>query len=292
MWEDLFLKLMEWVQKYFSFVFSKRLKNETRESSWKMKFKYSRWHSPKEGYTEHEYEDAFYPEEAFLISPSPFTIAVADGATESAFSKEWAQILCESFGKAPFFDIEELQVRLPSLMEEWNQSYLSKNLPWYSQRKIQQGSFSTFLGIHFTYAENLSDHSERNLGYWRAIAIGDTCLFHIRNEDLVLRFPLTKSSDFSISPYLLSSLPEGNDSLDQHLHYHEGSRQKGDIFILATDALAQWFLREWESKKKPWKDFYRFQDQPNEFQQWLHGLRKTKKIHNDDSTLIFCEVSG
>ena len=56
------------------------------------------FHVPKRGNAEAEYEDAFFPKDAVECKRSEFRCAVADGASESAFSGLWAQLPVRSFG--------------------------------------------------------------------------------------------------------------------------------------------------------------------------------------------------
>ena len=45
-------------------------------------------------------------------------------------------------------------------------------------------------------------------GYWKVAAYGDSCIFHIRNSNLIKSFPLSYSSEFNNTPNLISSLKE------------------------------------------------------------------------------------
>jgi hypothetical protein len=48
---------------------------------------------PKAGNNIDEYEDAFWPRRQIDASAEAFSFAVADGATETSFSKLWAEML-------------------------------------------------------------------------------------------------------------------------------------------------------------------------------------------------------
>jgi hypothetical protein len=52
---------------------------------------------PKAGNTLEEYEDAFWPRKSMDRSLSMFRCAVADGATETSFSRVWAQTLVRAY---------------------------------------------------------------------------------------------------------------------------------------------------------------------------------------------------
>ena len=65
----------------------------------------------------------------------------------------------------------------------------------------------------------------------------------------------------------------------------EGSRDPEDIFLLATDALAHWFLIEHEAGRKPWHTLLKLKDE-SEFVDFIGSIRKEGKLKNDDTTLL------
>jgi hypothetical protein len=72
----------------------------------------------------------------------------------------------------------------------------------------------------------------------------------------------------------------------------DGSGGPDDHFYLMTDALAHWFLSEWERGGEPWtvlQDFDVNSEAPA-FRDWLEGLRREGRIRNDDVTLVRIEV--
>jgi hypothetical protein len=98
-----------------------------------------------------------------------FSIALSDGATESSFSQEWAKELVTAFVN---HDLQPL-AWLGKSQQNWQQWLENQNLSWFAKRKVGQGAFATFLGL-----EILPDLS------WKAIAVGDSCLFVVRNCEL------------------------------------------------------------------------------------------------------------
>jgi len=131
-------------------------------------------------------------------------------------------------------------------------------------------------------------------GRWRAIALGDSCVAHIRGEQVLTCFPLDNSTSFSNRPRLLPSNSLHNKSVIEHLYTVEESWKRGDIFYLMTDALACWFIKETEVGQRPWK-FLRELDLPNQdslFQDWVEGLRASKAMRNDDVTLLLVSLGS
>ena len=229
---------------------------------------------PKHGNAPTEYEDAFCHKK--LINKNVNTIfraAVADGATEASFSKVWANLLVQIYCQGKLNDEKQLIRNLPPLQKYWYAQIAKKPLPWYAQEKLQRGAFSTLLG--FTLREN----------HYEFIAMGDSCLFHIRGDKLENCFPLEHSEQFNNRPFLLSSVAAPNEDIAQHIVYKQALPwQSGDEFYLMTDALACWFLQAYEKKRKPWIRMRSFK--ASHFETLIANLRNTKLLHNDDVTLL------
>lgn len=202
--------------------------------------------TPKAGNSEAEYEDAYWPLNGDQMDIDLFRYAVADGATQTSFSRLWAQLLVRAYCKGNL-GATKLHETLQSLQENWHKQINTKPLPWFAQEKVRQGAFATILGL--TFAE--SDENHGLAGVWNAFAIGDSCLFQIRNNELLLRFPLQHSSEFNNSPALLSSNPLSNEHIEQEIFQCSGTWESGDLFLLMTDAIACWFLRRYEQDADP-----------------------------------------
>ena len=175
---------------------------------------------PKAGNTSDEYEDAFSPNEDVSIDAKEFRCAVADGATESSFCREWAQLLVEGFrtGRA----IDELR-------KDWQLSVEGKELPWYAEEKLQFGAYAALVVLQV--------NSDRT---WEAKAVGDCCVMHLRADTLLCSFPLSDSESFNNSPSLLSS-KSSTETSEADLKMY-GTWEPGDCFLLLSDALACWAL--------------------------------------------------
>jgi hypothetical protein len=62
-----------------------------------------------------------------------------------------------------------------------------------------------------------------------------------------------------------------------------------DRFLLMTDALAQWFLREYEAGKAPWEVIEPILAESagkEAFVSWVRELRDSQGLRNDDVTLV------
>jgi hypothetical protein len=207
-------------------------------------------------------------EDACAGDPRQGRFAVADGASESAFAATWAKLLVENF----VTQRERWSDWLDDSRRRWDEQCRGAGLPWYLEEKIGEGAFATFLGVSF-----------RGHDRWRATAVGDSCLFQVRGDKLRETFPVGRSQDFDNRPDLLCSrpLPTG-DGRRVRLQGDWGDR---DVLLLATDALAQWFLRDVEEGKKPWYELLGLQTQGH-FADWVHCLRAANRARNDDMTLL------
>jgi hypothetical protein len=244
--------------------------------------------APKLGNTVEEYEDA--------SAHDGGRFAIADGASESSFSDRWAKLLSTAFVERPFamtVDGSELREWLKPLQLEWTQSIDWNALPWYAARKAESGAFSSFLGLELlgNNPENDSMWMKRLAAEvpWRAFAVGDSCLFQVRDDALINAFPLQHAEQFGNRPVLISSRPSPCDDGSEGYSTCQGQARWNDLFLLATDALAQWFLTESEKGTKPWEILME-NVALEAFHRFLAELRQQRAIRNDDTTLLSISI--
>ena len=230
------------------------------------------WWAPKAGNAAQEYEDAFAVEEASL------RYAVADGASETSFARQWAELLVDRFVHEPPAP-EALREWVAPMQATWAGSNKPKATAWYAEEKAKDGAFSSLLGVAI-------DH-----GRWRALAIGDTCLFVVRAGKLAHAFPLEKAAQFNNRPVLLSSVSRANQRVWDEVRQGEGELVEKDQLLLMTDALAQWFLVESEMGRRPWAALAKAATQEG-FAALVDVLRSGGALRNDDTTLVRIEVAA
>jgi hypothetical protein len=232
---------------------------------------------PKRGHTPEEYEDAFAADE-----PAG-RFAVADGASESSFAGLWARLLARHGARAAGGAFEhEDWLREPRLL--WSADVDARPLPWYAEAKREQGAYATLLVL------TVRPPAGGKPGRWHALAVGDSCLFRLREGSLRAAFPVEESVAFDRNPELIGARPDAPAVVPQQAH---GESRVGDHYLMMTDALAQWFLRESESGNKPWAEVARVLDGPEPdaaFTAWVEGLRDLGGLHNDDVTLVSIRV--
>ena len=223
-----------------------------------------------------------------LPSDGPALFAMCDGASESAFARPWAQILAESLVMRPL-DLDGLDGPafaewLEPCVNQWNSVVPWNRIPWHGQAKTLAGSMSTFLRMTAEW-----DPGPSRALTWRAAAIGDCCLFVVRNGALAVSFPMEQSGQFNTTPPLVCSNPANNGGLWPHLRQKRGECLPGDLIILASDALACWILLEVESGRMPWDDLLML-DSEKEWGEWVQAKRGERAMRNDDTTMITVKV--
>ena len=215
-----------------------------------------------------EYEDAT------AVDEDECRFAIADGATESSYSKEWAHSLVGAFtGRRldPFF----LRSDLLPLQREWQKEVDGRDLPWYAEQKASDGAAATFICLTMDW------HHRKGL----AVAVGDCCLFIVRRGRLVFSFPLVSSKEFGNRPALMSSIPERNSLLESSAKVSVIECKERDVVLLMSDALAHYFLSESEQGCVPkWIASDRLNEES--FGNAVTKLRQVGKLRNDDVSVI------
>ena len=127
--------------------------------------------------------------------------AIADGATREFFSGSWANYLVENFcdnnslSKDIFYK-KNFKEWLEPIQKKWlailTDKINSKNVNFIVKNRYNKCDLgaSTFIGLELN----------PDLLEWKAIVIGDSCLFHIRKNKIIGLYLIKKSSDFDNNP--------------------------------------------------------------------------------------------
>ncbi len=251
---------------------------------------------PKSGNTEREYEDAFWlpvpvkEDKPWDFQDGPFRVAIADGATETSFSAEWATLLTRGWGEQGTSG-GRFRRALPVLAGQWRAGVSQFLLPWYAAEKASAGAFSSLLGLTVRPPAPGRGWPLR----WEAYAVGDSCLFHLRGGQLRTAFPLTHSDEFNSRPYLLRSISPDLNEISPHIRAIGGDCQAGDVFYLLTDALACAALRFYEECEADLlEDIHAPKDFFDLISQWRRERVDSGErfLRNDDVTLLRLEIQG
>ncbi len=176
---------------------------------------------PKRGNRADENEDAT------ATAADAMRFAIADGATEGWESRRWAARLVSAYIKRP--PEPATFATWLAAARKWAPPAPPGAVPWYAEEKQEQGSFATLLGFELRRSRRTTEWA------WRAVAVGDSCLLHVRGEKLELAVPLSAPEQFGSRPALVPSAavrpcPEPE--------WFAGRAAPGDLFLLATDAAA------------------------------------------------------
>jgi hypothetical protein len=237
---------------------------------------------PKAGVGADEYEDAA----GVRAEEWPVRAAVADGATESIFAQAWAETLVKGLCRTSATP-EALATALPDWRATWASALddQTDEMPWYAAAKAQEGAFATLLGLEL-----------RSDGRWRAVGVGDSVLFQLRDAALRRSWPYTDPGDFSNRPVLLSSRAHPECPVPGAVQTVAGRWQRGDTFLLATDAVAAWLLRAeppQEHRLGPRTDpTAAWTWDADAFRDAVAAARADDRLRNDDSTLLVLDVRG
>jgi len=237
-------------------------------------------------------------DDACVISDDETYFALCDGASGSSLPRPWATLLGQQWLKWPFqeIDAETLALWLQEPRERWHR-WIQETWKWkidernqligekplsadVFRRTLQTGASSTFLGLLLNRENNS----------WHAAAIGDTCLFIFRGDRSgTLRprfsFPLDSSAGFSDRPPLLTSNGNNVSTLAPYFRFKSGHWRRGDVLLMATDALAQWLLSQFEQQQTTWNILPSLTD-PRRFAELVEKERQSGHMVDDDTTLV------
>ncbi len=230
-------------------------------------------------------------EDAYAFDEAAGRAALADGASDAFEAGFWARLLVATYVHAPptispraFLEWLQGPARAWSAMVNW------AALPWYAEEKARNvGGLATLLGFSLDEGSN----GDAKMTCWRAVAVGDTCLLHVRKHEVLMRFPIENAEAFDTTPALLSTRLQHDKSVleDGALRHYDGTCQAGDLFLLSTDAMAEWLygLAELDDLKLSWESVSTLIEE--DFEGLIEELRTQSIIRNDDVMLLVLRVA-
>jgi len=243
--------------------------------------------SAKEGSRAEENDDACWPPGDGELRTWRYRVAISDGATESAFAGSWSRQLVRAFARGKLNPPYRPSDFAP-IQASWYEAVGKRDLPWYAAEKAKSGAFATLLGIELWTSQRRSAAP----GRWKAWAIGDSCVAHVRGDQLKTCFPISDSRQFNSRPFLISSNARSNATAEARFQSTEGVWKSDDLFLLMTDALASWFVSSVEHGERPWA-ILRDLGTDGSAQPWdefIASLRRMNTMKNDDTTLLRVDV--
>ncbi|WP_179862279.1 protein phosphatase 2C domain-containing protein [Longibacter salinarum] len=214
---------------------------------------------PKAGHDEDENEDAFVVRDETF----PVRAAVADGATEAVYSGVWADLLTRQIAALDDWSGTGWDDAVHAARSEWQTVVDAEpvDVPWYVAEKREQGAFATVLGLVI-----------RGDGTFEARWVGD-CVLIQQSKGSKQSWPVDDPEAFTHRPALLSSRSEAGTITAQTT---EGTWDQEDVFLLATDAVAAWLLRETPE----------LAHDADALREQLRTARQEGHLRNDDCTII------
>lgn len=250
---------------------------------------------PKLGSEEWEWEDGAASSPGDPGTGVPARLAVADGAAGGIGSARWAAQLVSGFvglpapcGPAqsdpPALNRAELVGWLEREQGRWREDPHWSGASGIALRKLREvGSLATVLGCELV---GLGGRRPS----WRAFALGDTVLFHVREGTAIEQFPSIPPDGFGSNPDGVPTRPERLPRMLAGLQFSvdevpDAALRPGDQLFVATDALAEWLLGiPAEDRAELWARLGGL-DHPEQFRRLVADARQAG-LHNDDVTLL------
>lgn len=233
--------------------------------------------TPKAGCSAKECEDSVG------VDRRGMRFCVADGATESFDSRNWARQLTKSWVRSsrPVISREDFAEWLPAAGDRLQSRWENRQLPWYAEEKSRSGAFAAFAGLMF-------ERWEGKLR-WAAAVLGDSCIFRRgasgKLEDAI---PFSCGADFNSHPTLIPSKRAMQPRALQEMQFRSGTVEPGDVFLVLTDAIAAWYLEMLESHPERAASFESLAGRACQdgLESLLAEERKRATLRNDDIAVI------
>jgi hypothetical protein len=248
-----------------------------------MFFQYRTFHVAKDSAFAEEYEDAF------CVDGELGTAAIADGVSSAIFSALWAQILTRALVEAPpnVHDADAFKAWLTECRAHWLAGIDLPGMGYFQKTKLRQvgGAFCTLCWLQV-----YPDAEQADGLRYRAYALGDSCLFHVREGQLLQSFPLHTSAEFDLDPAAICSSDLGRDGALVFPAIDEACAP-GDLLILATDAVAKCLMAEREAGGTiDWSRYATLH--PSNWLAEIEAQRIDRRIRRDDSTVVWMRIGA
>jgi hypothetical protein len=227
--------------------------------------------------------DANQWEDAFCADPIAGTVAICDGAGAGIFCRQWAALLAERWVKElpDVADPAVYRAWMDSCRNAWMEAINYKSIRIFQRMKVDDvGAAATLVGLR------IEREPQSGAYHWQAVAVGDSVLFWVRDGALLAAFPLTRGTQFDIAPLLLRSKRIPSPGFARA----GGICQSGDLFVLATDAVAHALFDEHDRGPVDWARFETLEQ--TVWEEEIERLRDENRMVNDDCTLVVVRVGA
>ena len=200
---------------------------------------------------------------------------VSDGTTQGYDSGKFAEILSDNFtgnkirNKDDFFKIS-LKTSKTFNNRKVKESG-NKAIDKLREDKKKKGGSSTLIGCEI-------DGDKLHV-----LSYGDSMLFHLRDGNIIEKYPFNDSKELDESSFFINSNIEYDSELfnEDAIDFHEINLKKDDQIILSTDAISKYFLNNINDIDR-FNEFNSF-EKFKEFilTNWMNG-----NIERDDITIL------
>jgi hypothetical protein len=222
-------------------------------------------------------------------APRRARFVVLDGATGAYDAVRWVDQLVRSFApqargaEGPRLERAAMRAWFAEMQDRWAADVRDFDSIIEERKFAEVGSFATLLGIEI-------DSLDGPEPYWRAVALGDTVLFHVRAGRMIATFPPMGPDDFGTLPDGVHTARASLDRMTERLLTGGGVLAAGDVLFAATDAMAQWILRTVaRDEVKVWGTLTTLAH-PDVFARLVQDQRREQnsatRMKNDDVTLM------
>ena len=236
-------------------------------------------------------------EDVVCGNKSESRFAVADGVSNSFFSEIFAELITQEFCYGERIDLlfnkDTVMDWLIPIQKNWIKKVteslsLIKESKWIFNNRFFRGdpAETTLTGIQL--------FTKNNKIKLRAAILGDSCLFHIREKEIISVHLIKCSNEFTEFPDHFSSYPTG---VRFKPTYFQFNVQQGDYIILGTDKISEWILMHHETSSAKWTRCLRWLDKfckgtfkLETITNHARNARTGLKMGNDDVGLIVMEI--
>src|SRR5580692_9896174 len=217
---------------------------------------------------------------------------VLDGATQAYDPLRWVDQLVTSFvspagddpgAGGPRLEPSAMRAWFAAMQDQWTADVRAFDSIIEERKFTEVGSFATLLGFELSGLDGPEP-------FWRAVALGDTVLFHVRAGRLITTFPPMGPEDFGTLPDGVHTLRSSLDRMTSRLLVGGGILAADDFLFVATDAMAHWILRAVGREEKRVWDTLGGLAHPDVFARFVEDQRReqdsAKRMKNDDVTLM------
>jgi len=220
-------------------------------------------------------------EDAIGVNLAALRFAVADGATEAYGARRWARYLATAWvsNDARRANDAAYAEGVGTLARRFERRQPTGRTPWYVEAKARQGSFAALLGLSMAPAAH---HWT-----WEAMAIGDCSLVHLRSEGTQTAFPIDDPTEFGSHPAEIGTTHFSRELLAPILRREAGVLCTGDVLLLMTDAVAQWYLEHCKTDKMRAVEFDdALLSGPSVIEGLVGRERDAGRLRNDDVAVL------